>query len=85
MAGLGHQSLPPADLGRVDEEIASPATNPLSLESLESVCQNRSFQGRESFSIKQESENDHTSKHSFLHLCGTLSKIRRKSSKLKND
>ncbi|GFY03242.1 hypothetical protein TNCV_1172021 [Trichonephila clavipes] len=24
MAGLGHQSLPPTDLGRVDEEMASP-------------------------------------------------------------
>ncbi|GFT53104.1 hypothetical protein TNCV_4232361 [Trichonephila clavipes] len=29
MASLGHQSLPPIDLGRVDEEMASPGGSPL--------------------------------------------------------
>ncbi|GFY28476.1 uncharacterized protein TNCV_1971291 [Trichonephila clavipes] len=29
MASLGHQSLPPTNLGRVDEEMASPSGRPL--------------------------------------------------------
>ncbi|GFW40365.1 hypothetical protein TNCV_1019231 [Trichonephila clavipes] len=29
MASLGHQSLPPTDLGRADEEMASPGCRPL--------------------------------------------------------